>query len=345
MNLEKLLRKNIFDLQAYSCARDEYKGDTATFLDANENPFETGYNRYPDPYHLKIKEQLKSIKNISPDQIILGNGSDEIIDIIIRSFCEPKEDNILVFSPGYGMYEVSAAINDIAIKKVNLCKNFIPDWDKMWEIIDKNTKIIFLCTPNNPTGKAIPYSDLEEVAKRFNGIVLIDEAYIDFSSEETAVNLLNNHNNILVLQTLSKAWGMAGLRLGMCFGSPEIISVLNKVKAPYNIGSLTQRTVSKLLNEYDDFQIKCNTIISEKEKLILNLRSLNLFTEVYDSDANFVLVRCKNSEESKKIYNYLVSKKIVVRLRDIAPIITGCIRISVGRKEENDELITALEKL
>ena len=342
MNLEKLVRKNIKNLKPYSCARDEYKGREATFLDANENPFETLYNRYPDPYHLEIKSKLSKLKDINPENIILGNGSDEIIDLLIRSFCEPREDNMLVFSPGYGMYEVSAAINDVEVKKVDLLSNFLPDWDTMWKNINENTKLIFLCTPNNPTGRAIPLSDIEEVASRFEGLVLVDEAYVDFSQEKSAVSLIERYPNVVVMQTLSKAWGMAGLRLGMCFADTQIINVLAKVKAPYNIGSLTQSTVSTLLDNYDEFKAQCKELEEQRDYLLEELPKLGIFKAVYPSDANFILVI---SDKAKEIYDALAEKKIVVRLRNIPPVISGGIRISVGTKNDNKILLEGLRTL
>ena len=340
VSIEKLVRPNIQHLQAYSCARDEYKGKEATFLDANENPYDNGYNRYPDPHQQELKAVLSQIKNVPTDQMILGNGSDELIDLIIRSFCEPAQDNMIVFSPGYAMYEVSAAINNVAVKKINLTADFLPDWQTMWQKVDEHTKIIFLCTPNNPTGKLIPLEQIEQVCRKFQGLVLVDEAYIDFTDEPSAIHLLERNKNVLVLQTLSKAWGMAGLRLGMCFSNSKVINILNAVKPPYNISSLTQSTVIELLQDYDGFKQKCLTLKAERQRLLKELSSLGLFETVYDSDANFILAI---TDQCREIYTYLIDQQIVVRLRDIPPVISGGIRITIGTEEENNDLLKALK--
>ena len=340
--IKDLVRENISKLLPYSCARDEYKGERAVFLDANENPYENGYNRYPDPYQRKLKARISEIKGVPVERMMLGNGSDEIIDLMIRSFCEPKRDHILVFSPGYTMYEVSAEINDVEIRKMNLTTAFLPDWTELKKQTDPHSKILFLCTPNNPTGKVIPYTQLEQVCIDFPGIVIVDEAYIDFTDECSAVKLLEKYRNVVVLQTLSKAWGMAGLRLGICFADPEVIQVLNKVKAPYNISSLTQQAAVEVLQRYEDFQQKCLAIKTERQRLVKALRALEIFQQVYDSEANFIL---GISDRCREVYHYLVDRQIVVRLRDIPPLIAGGIRITVGTKEENDCLLDALSKM
>lgn len=339
MEINELIRKNIRDLQPYSCARDEYSGENAVLLDANENPFETGYNRYPDPYQQKLKAAIAGLKKVDVDRMLLGNGSDEIIDLLIRSVCEPGANNIVVFSPGYSMYEVSAAINAVEVKKINLTPAFLPDWEEMKRQIDEHTRIIFLCTPNNPTGKVIPYEQIAIICREFSGLVLVDEAYIDFTAERSAVGLLDQYPNVVVLQTLSKAWGMAGLRLGICFASPDLIRILNRVKAPYNISSLTQDVVFRLLMDQEEFQRKCIVIKTERTRLLEELRNLNLFDRVYDSEANFILV---TSQNSRVIYRELISQNIVVRLRDIPPLIPGGIRITVGTPKENTHLIKVL---
>lgn len=341
MDIEKLVRKNIRELQPYSCARDEYSGYDAIFLDANENPFDNGFNRYPDPYQRELKEAIANLKGVPAGNMLLGNGSDEIIDLLIRSFCEPGRDNIIVFSPGYAMYEVSAAINQVEVRKINLTPEFLPDWQQLCTIKDKATKMVFLCTPNNPTGKVIPYREVEQLCREFEGLVIVDEAYIDFTDEPSAVNLLEKYSNVVVLQTLSKAWGMAGLRLGMCFANQKGIGILNKVKPPYNISSLTQQTALKILRQYDDFLEKCRTIKSERLRLLTELRKLQVFSWVYDSEANFILAI---SPRARELYNSLTAQQIVIRLRDIPPLIPGGVRITVGTPEENDRLLEALKK-
>lgn len=329
-------------MQPYSCARDEYSGEQAVFLDANENPYETGYNRYPDPYQRQLKARLAEIKGVPVERMVLGNGSDEIIDLLIRTTCEPGVDNLVVFSPGYSMYEVSAAINAVEVRKINLTPEFLPDWQTMWRQVDERTKLIFLCTPNNPTGKVIPYEEIEQLCREFGGLVVVDEAYVDFMDGRSAVDLLDRYANVVVMQTLSKAWGMAGLRLGMCFACPELVGVLNKVKAPYNISGLTQKTVLELLDDYDEFQRKCLLIKTERKWLLEALRELGIFRHVYDSEANFILVI---SDACREVYRYLVDRQIVVRLRDIPPVIPGGIRITVGTPQENKRLIGELKKM
>lgn len=340
MKIEKIIRENIERLQPYSCARDEYSGTEAVFLDANENPYDTGYNRYPDPYQRRLKNCLARVKRVSPENMVLGNGSDELIDLLIRSICEPAKDNMIVFSPGYSMYEVSAGINDVEVRKIDLLPDFLPDWKTMWKRIDECTKIIFLCSPNNPTGKVIPLKEIETVCRNFNGLVVVDEAYVDFMDGGSAVELLNSYPNVVVLQTLSKAWGMAGLRLGICLADPELVAVLNKVKAPYNIGSLTQEVVIRLLEDTEGFEDKLQVIKTERERLFRALSDFGCFQNVYDSEANFILV---TSGDFQDLYNYLIENRVVVRLRNIPPLIPGGIRITVGTKEENDRLLQLLE--
>ena len=341
MEIEKLIRKNIWELQPYSCAREEYEGGQAILLDANENPFDTGVNRYPDHYQRELKKELARLKGVKVDHMILGNGSDELIDLLIRSFCEPAEDNIVVFSPGYAMYEVSAAINRVGVKKIDLTADLLPDWSELRRRVDDRTKLIFLCTPNNPTGKVIPYGQIERLCGEFQGMVIVDEAYIDFTDAPSAVHLLDKYRNVVVLQTLSKAWGMAGLRLGIGLADPEVVGILNRVKAPYNIGGLTQQTALALLRQYDLFQNRRTGIILERERLIRELRGLGIFRRVYDSEANFILVI---TEFCQKLYRYLIACRVVVRLRDIPPLIGGGIRITVGTREENDRLLEVLHE-
>lgn len=341
MEINDLIRENIKKLQPYSCARDEYSGESAIFLDANENPYDTGYNRYPDPHQRQLKAQLARIKGVPAENMMLGNGSDEIIDILIRSVCEPAEDNIIVFSPGYSMYEVSAAINHVEVRKINLTTEFLPDWEAMWKQADAHTKIVFLCTPNNPTGKVIPIGQIREACRNFSGLVLVDEAYIDFTDEMSAVKLLDEFPNVVVLQTLSKAWGMAGLRLGICFAGQYLIRVLNKVKAPYNISNLTQQTVMGILEKTDEFESKLSVIKAERDRLSRALAGSGLFEQVYDSEANFILV---TTPRFRELYDYLIENQMVVRLRNIAPLIEGGVRITVGTPDENDRLLGLLDK-
>lgn len=341
MEINDLIRENIKKLQPYSCARDEYNGESAIFLDANENPYDTGYNRYPDPHQRQLKAQLARIKGVPAENMMLGNGSDEIIDILIRSVCEPAEDNIIVFSPGYSMYEVSAAINHVEVRKIDLTTEFLPDWKEMWKQVDTHTKIVFLCTPNNPTGKVIPIGQIREACRNFGGLVLVDEAYIDFTDEMSAVKLLDEFPNVVVLQTLSKAWGMAGLRLGICFAGQDLIRVLNKVKAPYNISNLTQQTVMDILEKTDEFESKLSVIKAERDRLSRALAGSGLFEQVYDSEANFILV---TTPRFRELYDYLVENQMVVRLRNIAPLIEGGVRITVGTQDENDRLLGLLDK-
>ena len=317
------------------------RGGRAILLDANENPFDTGVNRYPDPYQRELKKELARLKEVKVDHMILGNGSDELIDLLIRSFCEPAEDNIVVFSPGYAMYEVSAAINRVGVKKIDLTADLLPDWSELRRRVDDRTKLIFLCTPNNPTGKVIPYGQIERLCGEFQGMVIVDEAYIDFTDAPSAVHLLDKYRNVVVLQTLSKAWGMAGLRLGIGLADPEVVGILNRVKAPYNIGGLTQQTALALLRQYDLFQNRRTGIILERERLIRELRGLGIFRRVYDSEANFILVI---TEFCQKLYRYLIACRVVVRLRDIPPLIGGGIRITVGTREENDRLLEVLHE-
>lgn len=341
MELEKIFRKNIRELQPYSCARDEYSGKPAVFLDANENPWETGYNRYPDPWQRELKGILSELKEVPVENILLGNGSDEIIDLLIRTVCEPGKDNIVLFSPGYSMYEVSAGINDTEVRKINLTPDFLPDWEALWKQIDLRTKIVFLCTPHNPTGKVVSHEQIAAVCRDFPGLVLVDEAYIDFTEEPSAVRLLEDFPNIVVLQTLSKAWGMAGLRLGLCVADRNVIQVLNKVKAPYNVSSLTQKIAAGLLKQHKDFLVRVGVLKSERDKLQRALVSLEIFEQVYESQANFILVI---SKECRKVYQYLIDHRLVVRLRDIPPLIAGGIRITIGTPEENERLLKVLKE-
>ena len=343
--IDKLLRENIKKLVPYSSARDEFKGEASVFLDANENsfgsPLTKWYNRYPDPLQLKVKEKISAIKGVPVENIFLGNGSDECIDILFRAFCEPGKDNVIIVPPTYGMYEVSANINDVAIKKVNLNPHFQLDLEGIEAAVDKNSKIIWLCSPNNPTGNSMNIEDIEIVISNFPGIVVIDEAYINFSRYRSFTNQLPEFPNLVVLQTLSKAWGLAALRLGMAFSSAAIIEVMNKIKPPYNIGQASQELVLQALDRVDEVNEMILAIVKEKENLIKQLGLLSVVQKIYPSDANFILVKVK---DPKSIYQFLFDKGIVVRDRSNVVLCEGCLRITVGTEKENNDLIQRLNE-
>lgn len=342
-NLENLIRENIKTLVPYSSARDEFHGEAKVFLDANENsigsPLTKWYNRYPDPHQQKIKDKLSVIKGVSPKEIFIGNGSDECIDILYRAFCNPGKNNVIICPPTYGMYEVSANINDVEIRKAPLLENFQLDLIYLETLVDVNTKIIWLCSPNNPTGNSLLREDIEMVLNNFDGIVVIDEAYINFSQQRSFLPELKEYSNLVVLQTLSKAWGLAGLRLGMAFASEEIIAVYNKVKPPYNISEAVQELVLKALNNIEDVNAMITEIVAERKRLEYQLPKLKAVLHVYPSDANSLLVKVV---DAKAIYEYLLARKIVVRDRSKVILCEGCLRITVGTARENDELINAL---
>ena len=342
-NLNNLLRENIKKLVPYSSARDEFKGDASIFLDANENSFGSPlikwYNRYPDPLQWKVKEKLSEIKSVPASNIFLGNGSDECIDILYRSFCEPGKDNIIIVPPTYGMYEVSANINDVSIKRVPLTNRFQLNLQGIEEAVDDHTKMIFLCSPNNPTGNSLDRDDIEVILNNYFGLVVIDEAYINFSKHRSFIQELSEYPNLVILQTLSKAWGLAALRLGMCFASEAIIQVMNKVKPPYNINQATQELVLKALDEVDQVNVMIRDIVKEREALATALGKLSLVQEIFPSDANFLLVKVTAPQE---IYKYLLDKGIVVRDRSKVERCEGCLRITVGTADENRELIDSL---
>ncbi|WP_353129962.1 histidinol-phosphate transaminase [Parapedobacter pyrenivorans] len=343
--LTKLLRENIQKLVPYSSARDEFKGEASILLDANENaygsPLERNFNRYPDPLQHQLKLKLSGIKGVPARNMFLGNGSDEAIDILYRACCRPGIDNVILVPPTYGMYEVSANINDVAIKKVNLTADFQLDLNGIAEAIDANTRMIFLCSPNNPTGNSLHRADVETVLANFNGLVVIDEAYINYSRQKTFIQELTEYGNLVVLQTLSKAWGLAGLRLGMAFASEEIIEIFNKIKPPYNINLATQELVLKALDNIDTVNAWIKETVAERDGLAEKLYALPYVLHVYPSDANFILVK---TDEPRKLYEYLVAKSIIVRDRSKVELCAGCLRITVGTPDENKELISALEK-
>ena len=342
-DLTTLLRENIRNLTPYSSARDEFKGEASVLLDANENafgsPLDQDYNRYPDPLQQQLKLKLSGIKGVPARNIFLGNGSDEAIDILFRAFCRPGIDNIILVPPTYGMYEVSANINDVAIKKVNLKSDFQLDLEGIAEAIDAHTRMIFLCSPNNPTGNSLDREDVETILANFNGLVVIDEAYINYSRQKTFIQELTEYSNLVVLQTLSKAWGLAGLRLGMAFASEEIIDVFNKIKPPYNINQATQELVLKALDNVEQVNAWIRETVTERDQLSTKLLNMEFVQHVYPSDANFILVK---TTEPRKIYEYLVDKSIIIRDRSKVALCAGCLRITVGTPEENQALVAAL---
>ncbi|HEY4149024.1 MAG TPA: histidinol-phosphate transaminase [Chitinophagaceae bacterium] len=346
VDINDLLRENIKKLVPYSSARDEFKGEASVFLDANENslgsPLTKWYNRYPDPQQWKIKEKLSVIKGISPQHIFLGNGSDECIDILYRAFCNPGKDNVIICPPTYGMYEVSANINEVEIRRARLLDDFQLDLVHMETLVDDHTKIIWLCSPNNPTGNSLNREDVETVLNNFPGLVVIDEAYINFSRHRSFVQELKDYPNLVVLQTLSKAWGLAGLRLGMAFAAESIIEVYNKVKPPYNISQATQELVLKALDEVGQVNEMIKLIVAMRGELVKELSSLPIVRKVYPSDSNFLLVKVDNPAE---VYHYLLEKGIVVRDRHKVELCEGCLRITVGTEKENTDLIKNLRAI
>lgn len=341
MNLDKLLRNNIRSLQPYSCARDEFKGEASVYLDANENPYNAPFNRYPDPLQWEVKEQITRVKGVPAENIFLGNGSDEPIDLLFRAFCEPRIDNVVAIEPTYGMYKVSANINDVEYRKVILDENFQFSADKLLDATNLYTKIIWLCSPNNPTGNSLDRDEIVKLLTSFEGIVVLDEAYIDFASEGSFSEMLSHYPNLVILQTFSKAWGSAAIRLGMAFASTEIIAVLNKIKYPYNINILTQKQA--LLALKNDAQVKqwVKTLLTERAVLVEALQQLSIVQHIYPTDANFVLVRV---DDANALYHYLVDKSIIVRNRNTVSLCLGCVRITVGTPEENQILLEELKK-
>lgn len=339
IDIKKLVRKNILNLSPYSSARDEFSGAEGVFLDANENP-KGSYNRYPDPHQTTLKEVVAKVKSVSSENVFLGNGSDEAIDLIFRTFANPGKDKVIICPPTYGMYEVSANINDVEIINIPLLPDFQLDKQAILKTIvqDVNIKLIFICSPNNPTGNLI--EGIEEITEKFNGIVIVDEAYIDFSPESTKVPLINTYSNVIVLQTLSKAWGLAGIRVGFAFAQTEIIELLNKIKAPYNISTLNQQQALSKLSKLDEFEAQRNEILAERERLETELLALPMVQKIYPSSANFLLVEVA---DANRVYNELVNKKVIVRNRHT--VIKNCIRITVGTKQENNILLTELKDI
>ncbi|HEX9513343.1 MAG TPA: histidinol-phosphate transaminase [Puia sp.] len=343
-DLNALLRSNIRSLVPYSSARDEFKGEAQIFLDANENslgsPLTRWYNRYPDPHQWKVKEALSKIKGIPPQHIFLGNGSDECIDLLYRAFCIPGKDNVIINPPTYGMYEVSAHINDVEVRRAVLLDDFQLDLVHLETLVDENTKIIWLCSPNNPTANSMNRQDVEIILNNFPGLVVVDEAYINFSRHRSFIQELADYPNLVVLQTMSKAWGLAGLRLGMAFASEAIIGVYNKVKPPYNIGQASQELALKALEETEQVNDMIRSLVTMREQLASALAELPLVHKVYPSDANFLLVKVT---DARAIYQYLLQDGIVVRDRSKVELCEGCLRITVGTERENKELVKVLE--
>ena len=343
-NLNELVRPNIAQLTPYSSARDEFSGEAKVFLDANENslgsPLSKWYNRYPDPHQIAIKNKLAAIKGIDAAHIFLGNGSDECIDLLYRSFCIPSKDNVIICPPTYGMYEVSANINDIALKKIPLLPNYQLNLIEIEQAINEHTKLIWICSPNNPTGNSINRLDIETILNNFKGIVVIDEAYINFSKQKSFVQELTEYPNLVVLQTFSKAWGLAGLRLGMAFASTSIIEVLNKVKPPYNINQSTQELVLKALEEVGQVNDMIRLLVDMRDALAEVFNSMPTVEQVYPSDANFLLVKIK---DARKVYEFLLSKGIVLRDRSNVQLCNECLRITVGSEQDNTILIDAMQ--
>ena len=342
LDINTLVRANIRTMKPYSSARDDFKGEADIFLDANENPYPSPYNRYPDPLQWRVKEKLSPIKKIKPEQIFLGNGSDEAIDLVIRAFCEPNTDSILITDPTYGMYSVCAEVNAVKVQRIKLSSDFDVDLDKTLEKIDSTTKVIFFCSPNNPTGNLLSSDKIKAVIDGFSGIVVIDEAYIDFTSGKSFAEELDNFPNLIVLQTFSKAWGLAGLRLGMAFASSDIINILNRIKYPYNVNIQTQDLALKALSFVRQKDAWVKEIIEQRKQMETKLSELDIITKVFPSDSNFLLVQVK---EAVKTYRYLMNQGIIVRDRSNVTLCDNCLRITVGTPAENEKLIKALSEM
>jgi len=341
MNINELLRENVKNMKPYSCARDEFKGEASVYLDANESPYNNPFNRYPDPQQWKVKEAISKIKDVPAANIFIGNGSDEPIDLLYRAFCEPRKDNVVAIEPTYGMYQVCAAVNDVEYRRVLLNENFDIEAFKLMDATNHSTKIIWLCSPNNPTGNSLNVTEIQKLLKWFRGIVVVDEAYIDFSKNKSLSSLLNKHANLVILQTMSKAWGNAGIRLGMAYASTEVIEVLNKIKYPYNVNILTQEHALKMLSNKATVEKWVETLLEERTNLIKKLKTLDFVQHIYPTDANFVLIKVENAT---MIYNWLVNKGIIVRNRSTVTLCSNCLRITVGVASETKTLMNALSE-
>lgn len=342
MNLQEIVRKNIWALSPYSCARNEFQGEASVFLDANENPLNAPYNRYPDPLQEELKEKIALLKGVEKSKIFLGNGSDEPIDLAIRIFCEPKEDNIVAIAPTYGMYKVCADINHVEYRPVLLNADYSLDADRLLAATDEHSKLIFICSPNNPTGNLLQYDEIVKVISRFPGVVIVDEAYIDFADQASLLSLLDQYPNLIILQTFSKAWGMAAIRMGMAFASESIISLFNKVKYPYNINYLAQHFMVDALTPQAE-KTKSETVLmllEQRKRMAKALADLSCVEQVYPSDANFLLVKVC---DANALYRYLIGKGVVVRNRHKVELCGNCLRITIGTSDENDQLLQAID--
>lgn len=346
MEIEELVRPNILKLKPYSSARDEFKGEASVFLDANENafgsPYSQNYNRYPDPLQMNLKQKIASIKGVPPQHIFLGNGSDEGIDVLFRIFCEPNQDQVIICPPTYGMYKVSAEINAVETIEIPLTSQFQLNVADILKAISTQTKMLFICSPNNPTGNTMHFDDVEFLLNNFPGVVVIDEAYINYSKSRSLISLLTEYDNLVILQTLSKAWGLAGIRLGMAFSNSLIIDLMNKVKPPYNINDSTAQIAEEALNNISVVNEQIKLTVKERDKLVQALYDNKLSDQVYPSDANFILAKFNDANE---IYQKLLNEGIVVRNRSSIKLCENCLRITIGTAEENDQLIQALKKL
>ena len=345
MNIDTLVRNNVKKMSSYSSARDDFKKENEIkliYLDANESPFDNGINRYPDNKHDELKKVVSGIKNVNVNQVVFGNGTDEILDLIVRVFCNPSEDKIITLPPTYGMYDVIAKTNGVENIEIPLKSDFSIDKNEILKLSSKKTKILFLCSPNNPTGNSFDTNDLTDLIKGFNGVVVVDEAYIDFSSKQSLISLIEDNNNLIITQTMSKAYGMAGIRLGMGFSNEKIINYLNKIKPPYNINILTERKALEELNKIDEIEKNISIVLDQRNLLVSCLEKLDFVEKIYKSDANFLLVKVDNADLR---YNQLLENGIVVRNRSNQTLCQNCLRITIGTKNENTSLIKTLNEL
>ena len=345
MNIDTLVRNNVKKMSSYSSARDDFKKENEMkliYLDANESPFDNGINRYPDNKHDELKKVVSGIKNVNVNQVVFGNGTDEILDLIVRVFCNPSEDKIITLPPTYGMYDVIAKTNGVENIEIPLKSDFSIDINEILKLSSKKTKILFLCSPNNPTGNSFDTNNLTDLIKSFKGIVVVDEAYIDFSSKQSLIGLIEDNNNLIITQTMSKAYGMAGIRLGMGFSNEKIINYLNKIKPPYNINVLTERKALEELNKIDEIEKNISIVLDQRNLLVSCLEKLDFVEKIYKSDANFLLVKVDNADLR---YNQLLENGIVVRNRSNQPLCQNCLRITIGTKNENTSLIKTLNEL